>query len=114
MKNQRDPDHPIIESPHLYDIIDFHYHHDGEDYKESYIDLVLKKDDLLRRLRFLEPKDLKIEKGFPCPTRGLCILDVSHHQLERINVHVSDFEASHGSVTFWAYKVIDLDKPEKI
>ncbi len=105
--------HPIIEVPHEYDILDFHYHHDIEDYTQSYIDIVLQKDEIIRRLRFLEPKDLQVEKGFPIRTGGMEILDVSNHQLDRINIHVNDFESSWGSVTFWAYDVIDLDKQKE-
>jgi hypothetical protein len=107
---EQDKAHPIIHAPHEYEIIDFNYHHDPYEYSKSYIDLTLQKDEVVRRLRFLEPKDLMIEKGFPSPTRGMAILDVSHHQLDRINIRVADFEASHGEVTFWAFDVIDLDE----
>jgi hypothetical protein len=40
----------------------------------------------------------------------MCILDVSHRRLEGIGVRAADFEATPGAVTFWARKVIDIDK----
>lgn len=102
-------DHPIIDNPWEYDIIEFRYHVDPENWRESFIDIHLKKGDILRRLRFFSPQDLKIEQGFPHPTRGLCILDIRSRQLEGLGVEVADFEASHGSVTFIASEVVDLD-----
>ena len=38
------------------------------------------------------------------------IIDVSENQLENVNVEVSDFEATHGTISFYAKEVIDLDK----
>jgi len=37
------------------------------------------------------------------------IWDVSNRGLENIGVEVSDFEASHGSITFVAKEVVELD-----
>ncbi len=79
---------------------------DGEG---PYLDLHLGKESQVRRLRFYGPRDLEIEKGFPEPTIGMEILDVRSHQLGDINIRVGDFEASHGSITFWAKEVVDLD-----
>ena len=101
--------HPIIKDPHLYEISDFHYHNDLSDCRKSYIDLSLVKGLKKRILRFIEPKDLSIEKGFPFSTGGMYIEDISSHGLERINIQVDDFEPTHGSIRFLAYKVIDLE-----
>ncbi len=109
---EKDPLHPIIDGPHNYDILGFYYKVDLNDPQESYIDLTLKKDSTVRRLRFYGPRDLEIEKGFPWATGGMEILDVSKRQLENINVWVNDFEASNGAVTFWAKSVFDLDKAQ--
>lgn len=103
-----DPDHPIIDKPLQYQIVEFCYHHDPDDVGNSYVDMTLRRGDTLRRLRFLGPQELEIEKGFPQPTQGMCILDVRHRQLDGIGVRVADFEASWGKVTFWAHEVIDL------
>jgi len=89
----------------LYDISYFAYKFDDEDNSKSYIDLHLKKDEELVKLRFWGPRDLEIEKGFPNATGGMFIEDVSKHGLESINIFVGDFEASNGSITFWAKRV---------
>lgn len=110
MPSDGDPKHPIIERPWDYQILRFCYHNDPDDWRESYIDLTLGRGAVVRRLRFLAPQDLEIERGcFPQPTGGMCILDVRHRQMEEIGVRVADFEASRGAVTFWAREVVDLD-----
>jgi hypothetical protein len=109
---RKDPDHPIIDSPWLYSITEFHYHV-GLDGTEPFIDLLLERDSVRRRLRFWSPQSLQIETGrFPAPTRGMEILDVSKRQLEGLGVHVTDFENTSGSITFWARDVVDLDSVE--
>lgn len=109
MEMQRDPDHPIIERLWEYRIERFCYEN-CQDYDQSFIDLTLRKGACVKRLRFLSPRDLKIEEGFPGQTGGMEILDVRHRQLEGIGVRVGDFEAMMGAVTFWAAEVIDLDE----
>jgi hypothetical protein len=104
--------HQIIEKPWEYEIISFYYSINHTDLSSSYIDIIFKKDNTTRKLRFLSPNELIIEKGFPTPTSGLIILDVSNRQLENINVRVDDFEASQGAIKFWAHKVIDLENSE--
>jgi hypothetical protein len=51
MTNFRDPNHPVIERPFEYDIVEFSFvaPMDGS---EPYVDLSLIKGDSLRRLRF--------------------------------------------------------------
>ena len=106
MATHADPDHPIIDRPHEFRIGTLHLHV-GLDGQEPYLDLHLHRRDEERRLRFYSPQDLEIEKGFPEPTHGMRILDVSGRQLEGLRVRVADFEASWGSITFWAKDVVD-------
>lgn len=108
---ERDPHPPIVEHPWQYSIAALHYHV-GLDGGEPYIDLDLHRDGVLRRLRFWSPQQLEIEDGFPRPTHGMVILDVHARRLDGINVWVTDFEASHGSVSFWAREVVDRDRLE--
>ena len=103
-----EPDHPIIERPYQYQIIEMVYHVDLEDRLDSYIDLTLVKVSSTRRLRFLGPQGLEIEKGFPSPTHGMKILDISKRQWQDLGVAVLDFENSHGAITFWAKDVITI------
>lgn len=100
--------HPIIDSPHLYDIDYFSYKFIESDNSESYIDLHLKKGAELTKLRFWGPQDLEIEKGFPWATGGMFIEDIAAHGLESLNIYVGDFEASNGSITFWSRSVENL------
>ena len=103
-----DPDHPILDHPWEYEIVGFSYFR-PDDGTERYIDLTLRKDQVVRRLRFFGPQDIEIEKGFPSPTGGMYFSDVSARGLEGLGVRVADFEASPGAVRFWARAVIDLE-----
>lgn len=107
----KDPEHPIIDRPFEYRILDFRYYA-GEDSEEPFIDMTLARQSVVRRLRFWSPRDLEIEKGFPVPTSGMEILDVRGRQMQGIGVRVGDFESNWGSVTFWAREVVDLDTIE--
>lgn len=108
-----DPDHPIIDRPWEYEVLLLAYHNDPELPRDSYLDLTLRRGPSVRRLRFLGPEDLEIERGFPRPTGGMVILDVRRRQLDGLGVRVADFEASLGAVRFWAREVLDLDREEQ-
>ncbi|MFN3651366.1 MAG: hypothetical protein ACK47B_17460 [Armatimonadota bacterium] len=108
-----EPDHPIIERPWEYRVIGLDYQIPLDE-SPPYLDLTLAKGDSLRRLRFLWPRDLHIERGFPARTGGMQIVDVSARGLEGIRVWVRDIEASPGAVEFWAAEVIDLDSPPEV
>ena len=103
------PIHPIVDRPHEFDIIRLDYNNDPLDSRNSYIDMTLKRDESIRHLRFLRPQRLVIEEGFPASTGRMIILDILHRQWDDLRVEVADFEASHGSLSFCAAEVIDLD-----
>ncbi len=103
------PIHPIIDSPHNYEIIRFDLHNDPLDYRNTYLDLTLQQQQTIRRLRFLRPQRIVIDEGFPAATHGMIILDIRDRQWEDLRVEVADFEGNHGSVTFVAADVVDLD-----
>ncbi len=100
------PNHPIIDCPFRYDVIGFNYQRPDDG--EPYIDLTLRRELIVRRLRFLNPQEIELESGFP-GCSGLEIKDVSGHQLAGLRVRVSDFEHSCDGMHFWACDVIDLD-----
>jgi len=102
------PVHPIIHQPWRYDIVRFDLHHDPPNGRNDFLDLWLQLGEEVRQLRFLRPRTIKIEEGFPWPTRGMIILDVRHWQWEDVGVQVADFEASRGSVTFYAADVLEV------
>jgi hypothetical protein len=97
--------HPILDRPHEYDISEFRYCVDKEEPQHSFIEMTLQKNTDTVTLRFWQPSNLKIEPGFPRPTRGMVFYDRSSDGLEGINVEVADFEASWGSITFCARDV---------
>ena len=101
--------HPIVEYPHFYDIDFFSYKFVKMDNSKSYIDLHLKKNTEVIKLRFWGPQNLEIEKGFPWATGGMFIENISSHGLESLGIYVGDFEASGGSVTFWAKSVEEIN-----
>jgi len=106
---ERDPDHPIVERPWQHAICALHYHV-GRDGGEAYLDMDLEREGVVRRLRFWSPQQLQIEEGFPQPTHGMVILDVSRRRLDGLRVWVTDFEASPGKISFWAREVVDRDR----
>jgi len=101
-------DHKIINKPWEYRIVSFLYECSSIDNTEHYIEMWLCKDSEIKKLRFTEPRQLKIEDGFPQPTHGMEILDISNRGLENLNVLVSDFELSSGAITFYARDVIEI------
>jgi hypothetical protein len=101
-------EHPILAQAWSYEIVGFNLQ-----LREtpSRLDLTLRSrgSGQVRRLRFLEPRDVFIENGFRGYTDGLSIRDVRARKLEGLTVQVTDFEASNGAIGFWARDVIDLD-----
>lgn len=108
MTVENDPPHPIVERPWEYKIIGLNYQF-PRDETPSFLDLTLCKGSIVRRLRFLHPRELTIERGFPIHTGGLLISDGSARQWEGVGVRVHDFELTHGAVEFWAAEVSELD-----
>ncbi|MGO8690164.1 MAG: hypothetical protein ACLQLG_11055 [Thermoguttaceae bacterium] len=113
MTATEDPAHPILDRPWEYDITAFSYVR-PDDGTEPYIDMTLRKDRVVRRLRFFSPREIEIQKGFPLPTRGMYFSDVRARGMEGLGVRVGDFEASPGKVRFWARELVDLDQTKEI
>ena len=105
--HETDPRHPILPDAWRYEITGLHLELAAEDGTEPFLDLTLRRGDDIRRLRFYSPQDLEIERGGPI-SGGLTILDVRSRELDRLGVRVDDFEASPGSLRFWARDVEDV------
>jgi hypothetical protein len=103
-----DKKHPIITKPHEYQVIFFGYQIDNDNYTNSYIDIHFKKENKVIKLRFFQPLELEINKGFNGNVCGMEILDISKFQLDDIGVKVSNFEQDAG-ITFLAKKVVELN-----
>ena len=103
-----DPDHPIIEHPSSYCVIGFCFHRTLDGTQESHVDLILQREQTVRRLRFFSPQAISIGEGFP-HGQGLFIADIRQRGLEGLAVEVGDFESSGGAIQFFARAVVDLD-----
>lgn len=114
MENYPHKLHPILDKPHEYAICDFSYHIEREAPAQSFITLTLQKGTELVTLRFWQPSELKIESGFPEPTRGMVFYDCSADGLEDIRVEVADVEASWGAITFYAHSVEKIPSPNGV
>ncbi|MES2764607.1 MAG: hypothetical protein V4642_01965 [Bacteroidota bacterium] len=108
MQDYKKTDHPIIEKPWEYHVVEFYYNSNSNDVREHFILMKLKKENEYRLFKFQFPRDLKIEEGFPRRTGGMEFIDLSKDGLEDINVKVGDFELSWGAITFYAKSVIEL------
>ena len=109
MTARPDPHHPIVDKPWSYEIVGLNYQRGGAD-QEPFIDITLERGEDRRHLRFLSPRELRIEPGFPTMTGGLVILDISGRAMNGLAVMVEDFAgATGGSVRFFAREAIDLD-----
>jgi hypothetical protein len=103
-----DKDHPIIDKPWEYRIVYLQYDCSSDNYLEHFFEMWLEKDSTIRKLKFIAPRQIKIEDGFPSPTYGMEILDISNRGLENVNVWVTNFEASSGAVTLYAKDLIEI------
>jgi hypothetical protein len=103
----RDPDHPILPDPWRWELLEFTYRRDPDDWQQSYIDMVFARDGEVRRLRFFAPQNLEMSRGLPSSV-GMCILDVNARQLEGLRVRVANFEESYGAPRFWAARVVEV------
>ncbi len=102
-----DPDHPILPDPFRWVLVEFTYRHDPADWQRSYIDLVLERDGVQRRLRFFAPRDVELTRGV-LNSSGLYIQDVSGRQMEGVTVRVGSFEPDWCVPSFWAASVAEV------
>ena len=104
--SERDPDHPIIDGPFRWELVEFTYRRETE-WDESSIDLVLARDGVERRLRFFGTQDLVLDRGLP-NSSGLFIADVTGRGMEGIGVRVGSFEPDWCVPSFWASRVVEV------
>jgi hypothetical protein len=88
--------HPVIEAPFSYNLASFLWSISPVDQSQSFIELHLEKNGLVKKIRFDQPTEVEIEKGFSGCISGLEILDISSWQLCNIGVEVSNFEPLEG------------------
>ena len=100
------PDHPSLADPFRWELVEFTYRR-AANWRESYIDLVLARDGVERRLRFYAPRDLELTRGLP-NSSGLYFQDVSGRQMEDVGVRVGSFEPDWCVPSFWARSVVEV------
>jgi len=105
-----DPDHPILPARYSWELVEFAYRRDPTDWRASYIDLVLARDGVERRLRFFAPREVELTRGEP-NSFGLYIQDVSRRQMEGVGVRVGTFEGGWCVPSFWAASVVEVTEP---
>ena len=91
--------HPVIDAPCLYNLTNFIWCINPINHSESYIELHLELNGIVKKVRFDQPHDVEIEKGFVGSISGMEILDIRSDQLCGIGVEVSNFEPDEG-ITF--------------
>jgi hypothetical protein len=102
--------HAVLESPHEYELVEFRYVVDKEDFRQSFVEMRLQKDSHFVSLKFWQPTHLKIEEGFPEATGGMVFYDLSGQYLEDIRIEVTDFESNWGAITFFARDVERIEQ----
>lgn len=100
-----EPDHPIINEPWEYKIIEFKYHR-GHKNDEPHIDLTLKKNNEIQILRFRKPSGVRL---YDIPEHeGPSIKNVTGRGFESVQVAVCADACGQGHMSFWAEDVIDI------
>jgi hypothetical protein len=100
-----DPNHPILERPWKFEMFTLQYWRPTAE-SEPFIDVTLKDGIGFRNLRFSNPKDIEIHKGFPSQT-AFCIFDVSNRGIVGFNVRVDNLISEDGAVRFWQREVME-------
>jgi hypothetical protein len=107
-RDEGDPIHSILDRSWEYEVVGLRLEREPLDEAEPYLDLTVKSGSDRRVLRFWSPQDLEVERGGPCMTSGLMILDIRARGLEKIGVRVDDLEGGSGSMRFVARAVEEI------
>ncbi len=106
-----DPEHPILPESHTWEVLEFTYRRDPDDWRESFVDLLFVRDRVQRRLRFFAPRSLEIPRGISGVMGSWCrvyVADVRRRQLEGMGVRVVSLEPDWCVPSFWAASVIEV------
>ena len=105
-----EPDHPILPRPWTYDLVQVDWRSTPA-IAEGWLDLKFQKGAEQRRLRFLAPTEVQVDRGFMGQPTGLRIVDIRSRGWDRVGIEVLNFEQDPG-ITFFAADVVDLDEVE--
>lgn len=107
-----DLEHSILPEAFRYDLERIDWHPSFVP-GQCFIDLTFRNDDERRRLRFLDPSQVEVDRGFMGQASGMVIYDISGRGWEGIKIEVANFE-SDPNITFYASDVVDLDQTEGV
>lgn len=104
--------HPILEHPWEYSVSELHWGTTDDTFEKIYyLDVTFTKNEIIIRLRFLNPQQVRIELSGKMPQGcgEMIILDIQDRGWEGMNVEVAEGGASGSPITLYAREVIDLD-----
>ena len=112
-----DPSHPILPDSYLWEVIEFTYRRDSDNGRESFIDVLFRRDGVERRLRFFAPREVEIPRVAGGVMGSWCrvyVADVRGRQLEGVGVLVASFEPDWCVPSFYAASVIEVAESRHI
>lgn len=103
--------HPVLKNPWEYEIVGFSYRRDMQATQESTLELTLAKDGITKKLRFTDPRDIKVEPPFPNVggPSDIYIADISERGWEGIAIEVGGVEQD-ARISFCARDVFKIDE----
>jgi hypothetical protein len=108
----REPEHDILPRAWTYDLVRIDWRSTPA-IAEGWIDLTFQKGGEQRRLRFLAPTEVQVDRGFMGQPTGLRIVDIRSRGWDSVGVEVINFEQDPG-ITFFAPDIVDLDEVEGV
>ena len=101
------PNHAVLDRPWTYEIAELHFVNGSEAHGLPSLDLVLRKEVVVYRLRFEGVRGFRLGRHFECDYIGLEILDISSRGWEGLNVWVGSYEGDY--IEFWSRSVALLN-----
>jgi hypothetical protein len=99
-----EPNHPIVDEPWRFCIIRIEYFI-GQRPDESYIDLTLQEGISMQKLRFLRPRQVRIDDVFEARIE---IVDIRERRWENLNLWITGYADSDAGIEFYAKDVVKV------
>jgi hypothetical protein len=109
-----DPHHPILPDSCSWEVLEFTYRRDPDDWRGTYIDLLFARDGVERGLRFFAPREVEIPRVAGGVMGSRCrvyVADVRGRHWEGIGVLVASFEPDWCVPPFYAASAIEVAEP---
>ena len=109
---EAEPLHPILPQSWTYELVRVDWLPSPR-IRDTHIDLTFHKEGRFRRLRFVSPSCVQVDRGFCGQCSGLAIHDIRSRGWDGIGIAVVNFEQDPG-ITFFAADVVDLGDAEGV